>query len=68
MGRIFNGIFLGVHLFVMFLFHFFLEHSKNIPLKMEQKHNKQLHRQEYSIEYSAPVQQLTYEVISGIFL
>ena len=35
---------------------------------MEQKHNKQLHTQEYSIEYSAHDQQLIYEVISGMFL
>ena len=34
---------------------------------MEQKHNKQLHTEEYSIEYSAHEQQLIYEVISGIF-
>ena len=38
MGRIFSGIFLGVQLFVMFLFHFFLKYSWNIPIKMEQKH------------------------------
>ena len=30
MGRIFNGIFPGVQLFVMFLFLFFREYSKNI--------------------------------------
>ena len=30
MGRILNGIFLRMQLFVMFLFHFFLEYSKNI--------------------------------------
>ena len=35
---------------------------------MEQKHNKQLHTEEYSIAYSAHEQQLIYEVISGIFL
>ena len=35
---------------------------------MEQKHNKQLHTQEYSIEYSAHDKQLIYEAISGIFL
>ena len=35
---------------------------------MEQKHIKQLHNQEYSIEYSAHEQQLIYEAISGIFL
>ena len=35
---------------------------------MEQKHNKQLHTEEYSIEYSPHEQQLIYEVISGIFL
>ena len=34
---------------------------------MEQKHNKQLHKDEYSIEYSAHQQQLIYEVIFGIF-
>ena len=31
---------------------------------MEQKHNKQLHTEEYSIEYSTNEQQLIYEVIS----
>ena len=35
---------------------------------MEQKHNKQLHTQEYSIKYSAHEQQLIYKAISGIFL
>ena len=35
---------------------------------MEQKHNKQLHTEEYSSEYSAHGQQLIYEAISGIFL
>ena len=35
---------------------------------MEQKHNKQPHKEEYSVEYSAHEQQLIYEVISGIFL
>ena len=35
---------------------------------MEQKHNKQLHKEEYVIEYSAQEQQLIYEVIFGIFL
>ena len=35
---------------------------------MEQKHNKQLHMEEYPSEYSASEQQLIYEVISGIFL
>ena len=34
---------------------------------MEQKHDKQLHTEEYSIEYSAHEQQLIYEVF-GIFL
>ena len=34
---------------------------------MEQNHNKQLHEEEYSIEYSANKQQLICEVISGIF-
>ena len=45
---------------------------QNIPeifhKEMEQKHNKQLHTEEYSIEYSASEQQLIYEVIPGIFL
>ena len=35
---------------------------------MKQKHNKQLHMEDYSIEYSTNEQQLIYEVISGIFL
>ena len=35
---------------------------------MEQNRNKQLHMEEYPIEYSANEQQLIYEVISGIFL
>ena len=35
---------------------------------MEQKYNKQLPADEYSIEYSAHEQQLIYEVIFGIFL
>ena len=35
---------------------------------MEQKYNKQLHADEYSIEYSAHEQQLIYKVIFGIFL
>ena len=35
---------------------------------MEQKHIKQLHMGEYSIEYSTDEQQLIYKVISGIFL
>ena len=35
---------------------------------MEQKHNKQLHTGEYSIEYSDHEQQLINDVISGIFL
>ena len=35
---------------------------------MEQKHNKQLHMEEYSMEYSSHEQQLIHEVISGIFL
>ena len=35
---------------------------------MEQKHNKQLHTGEYSIEHSAHKQQLIYEVNSWIFL
>ena len=35
---------------------------------MEQKHNKQMHMEEYSTEYSAHEQQLIYEVISGISL
>ena len=30
MGRIFNGIFLHMQLFVMFLFYFFMEYSRNI--------------------------------------
>ena len=30
MDRIFNGIFLSVQLFVTYLFHFFMEYSKNI--------------------------------------
>ena len=34
---------------------------------MEQKHNKQLHKEEYVIEYSAQEQQLIYEVILGTF-
>ena len=34
---------------------------------MEQNHNKQLHTEEYSIEYSAN-EQLIYKVISRIFL
>ena len=34
---------------------------------MEQKYNKQLHKEEYVIEYSAQEQQLIYEVIFGIF-
>ena len=34
---------------------------------MEQKHNKQLHAEEYFMEYSAHEQQLIYEVIFGIF-
>ena len=34
---------------------------------MEQEHNKQLHTEEYFIEYSDHEQQLIYEVISGIF-
>ena len=45
---------------------------QNIPgifhEEMEQKHNKQLHTGEYSIEYSAHEQQLIYEVIPRIFL
>ena len=45
---------------------------QNIPRifhkEMEQKHNKQLHTEEYSIEYSPHEQQLIYEAISGIFL
>ena len=43
---------------------------QNIPRieEMEQKHNKQLRTEEYSIEYSTYEQQLIYEVISGIFL
>ena len=36
--------------------------------EMEQKHNEQLHTQEYSIEHSAHEQQLIYEVISEIIL
>ena len=35
---------------------------------MEQKRNKQLHTEKYSIEYFTNEQQLIYEVISGIFL
>ena len=35
---------------------------------MGQKHNKQLHKEEYVIEYSAQEQQLIYELIFGIFL
>ena len=35
---------------------------------MEQKHNKQLHMEEYSMEYFAHEQQLIYKVISRIFL
>ena len=45
---------------------------QNIPRmfhkEMEQKHNKQLHKAQYPIEYSAHQQQLIYEVIPGIFL
>ena len=41
---------------------------QNILIKMEQKHHKQLHKEEYVIEYSAQEQQLIYEVIFGIFL
>ena len=45
---------------------------QNIPVifhkEMEQKRNKQLHTEEYSIEYSTNEQQLICEVISGIFL
>ena len=48
---------------------------QNIPRifhkEMEHKHNKELHMEEYSIEYSAyeqQAQQLIYEAISGIFL
>ena len=42
--------------------------SRIFHKEMEQKHNKQLHTEEYSIEYSPHEQQLIYEVISGIFL
>ena len=35
---------------------------------MEQNHNKQLHTEEYFIEFFANQQQLICEVISGIFL
>ena len=35
---------------------------------MEQKCNKQLNTEEYSIEYSTNEQQLIFEVISRIFL
>ena len=35
---------------------------------MEQKHNKQLHTEEYFIEYSTDEKQLICKVISGIFL
>ena len=35
---------------------------------MEQKHNNQMHKKEYVIEYSAQEQQLIYEVIFEIFL
>ena len=35
---------------------------------MEQKRNKQLNTEEYSIEYSTNEQQLIFEVISRIFL
>ena len=36
--------------------------------EMEPKHNKQLHKAEYPIEYSDHEQRLIYEVISGIYL
>ena len=46
-----------------------MEYSRNIFHKeIEQKHNKQLHAGEYSIEYSAYEQQLIHEVISWIFI
>ena len=67
MGRIFGGIFLCTQLFVMSLFLFcgiFLEYS----IDMEQKHNKQLNVEEYSVKYYAHGQQIIYEVISGMFL
>ena len=35
---------------------------------MEQKHNKQLHTEKYSIEYYFQEQQPIYEVIFGTFL
>ena len=35
---------------------------------MEQKHDKQLYTDKYSVEYSAHDQQLIYEVIFGQFL
>ena len=46
--------------------------QQNIPgifhKEVERKHNKQLHTEEYSIEYFSHEQQLICEVISGIFL
>ena len=49
MGRIFNGIFLSVQLFVMFLFHFFMEYSRNI-LHVRPHPKAPAYLKEYSVQ------------------
>ena len=51
MGRIFDGIFLCMQLFVIFLFHFIVEYPWNIPLKMEQTPPKKLREEGHFIDH-----------------
>ena len=53
MSWIFNGIFLCMQLFVLLLFDFQWNIPRILNKKLEQNHNKQLHIEEYHIEYSA---------------